>query len=178
MQFRLIGITGAYIASGGNARFEETIPTSQLELLLSDVSKYRISIDSSEGIVKTPEYVALHQIVKNARGNFVVVYREGERWAKLSCQDQGPGICYENGTPLPPEKLPMVFGNFSTRKNGGLGLQFTKRLIELRKGDIEIISSPVYGHASEYSTLTRMSRIIQEPGFNGTRFTLYFPRTI
>ena len=177
LKFKLLGLTGAYLASGGEQSYEQRIPLSQLEFLLDKVSRFQIVAVFGEGFIKSPEYAALYQIVKNARGNAVVSYKEGGKWAKLSIQDNGTGILDEDGNPMPPERLHEIFGEFSTRKNGGLGLQVARRLMELRRGDIEVVSSPIGSLAGEYSTLTGLSQVIDSPRFHGTKFTLYFPRT-
>lgn len=177
-QYRLLGLAGAYIACNGNNKLQETVPAANLEFLLSGVSKHAISACVEDGNVQTPEVAALYQIVKNARSDFILSYHGEGNCARFRFQDEGSGIRDEEGKPMPAERLHEIFGTFSTRKSGGLGLQLVKRLLELRRGNIEVISSPTDGPAIEYGTLTNMSRIILEPEFRGTRFTLYFPKTV
>lgn len=174
MQFRVSGLAGAYFVSEGNPRFKEDIPLPILKFLLENVSKYKMSAQLPPEHATVPEAEAMYQIVRDARGNFTLSYSNGGRLAKLVYQDDGPGFRYSNSYEVPAAELKEFFNGFSTT-GGGFGLSAAKRLMELRKGSIDLVSAPSGRWGKNYNTGTKSYTTIPSPGFKGARFTLEFP---
>lgn len=91
----------------------------------------------------------IRQILGNVIGNAVkftsegsvkvVVETQGERWAKLSVTDTGPGIAPEDQTAIFDEYRQV--GDVAARRAGsGLGLAITRRLLQMHEGRIELES--------------------------------------
>ncbi|MDC0676987.1 sensor histidine kinase [Sorangium atrum] len=67
--------------------------------------------------------------------------REGERTARISVRDRGPGV--------PPQHLPRIFDRFFTTDEGrdgtGLGLAIVKSVVEAHGGAVTVESAPGEG---------------------------------
>ena len=92
---------------------------------------------------KTPLQTSLRNLLSNAikhhdkqEGNIEIkVYDQGE-YCVFEIQDDGPGI-----PPALQDRVFMLFQTMTTNKDSsGLGLAFSKRMIEAHDGKIEIIS--------------------------------------
>ena len=182
--FRSFGITSAYLASGGNERFVSKIPQSQIEYLLEDMQKlqpgprYKINFGNvSQGEIKSSEYIALCQLVKNARGDANIEIRENPNYRSLSVTDNGPGIVDKDNVPLPEERLHEIFGGYTSKKTGGgLGLQVVRRLAQLRGGYVNVTTKTKGNEPIGFST--KFGAIPPEhiQRETGTRFTIYVPK--
>lgn len=83
---------------------------------------------------------AIEAIGNNSEGNIsLLVYKTIKGNTGIELTDNGCGI--------PTEKLEQVFMPFYTTKStgSGIGLAFTKQIINLHKGEINIISAPGQG---------------------------------
>lgn len=182
--FRLLALSIAYLASGGtDARFLAHVDSSQLEYLLgrkrdSEFSLIRRGIRQS-GLIPSTVYFAVHQLAKNSKSDYKTDYKESTGHGVLSIQDEGPGLLdRETKGHLPADRIHEIFLEYTTKsKNGGLGLQVAKRLMELSHGWIGVISRAGDGNVYSYSTSTgKLECLGPMPGYKGAGFRLYFPR--
>ena len=148
-RYRAFCLTMPYVASGGDPQFLSQIPTEWLSPLLSSLSTNRhvdVTVsDRSPSSITTAQYVALEQLVKNARRGLSVEIDDTDYHTLLSVSDKGPGLYHEpvedQPVPLPDNLVPTIFGDFSTREYGGFGLQLVKALTEFDGGYIDVTST-------------------------------------
>ncbi len=180
--FRMFGVTMAYLASNGDPRFISKISASQIPYLLrSHQSTGNIGcLVIEDCIIQSPEYIALFEIAKNAPTSYILRIRKNSHIV-ISVHDNGEGICYKaegksEPIPLPPEKMHEIFEGLTAKEKGGVGLQVAKRLMELRGGHIVVETktqnSPYHWI---YSTETQKESPFCSSGKPGTTFTLYTP---
>ena len=201
--YRMFGITMGYLATSGNKKFQRNIPLSQLQYLLSPIPRKENGLneitDSMHGFendqteITNIDFVVLAQIVKNASSKFDIEYSESKTHHVITFQDYGTGILDNDGKALPPDRMHEIFGSFSTT-GGGLGLQIADRLMQLRGGYIEVISTTPEWGSIRYSTLRTHQGDALDPHnlevksnssgrddatmspFIGTRFKLFIPK--
>ena len=177
--FRLFGITMGYLASDGNEKYTSKIFSPQIPCLLNAVSGHGLQSSSiQESAIRSPVYIAIFEAAKNTPTPYRLVIKKGAN-ITISIHDDGKGICYYDcgkEKPLPLERLPEIFEGFTTRADGGLGLQVAKRLIELRNGHIVVETktdkSPFH---FVYSTETGVPCQVLTSGKTGTTFTFCVP---
>ena len=174
IKFRLFGTSGAYLASGGEERFETVIPGSQLERLIRHGARHNINFQSPSLNVPSPIYVAICQIVKNAEGEIIVKMKEDDGYVSISVTDNGPGIRDIDGHPLPEDRLHEIFYRFTTKKEGGLGLQVVRRLAQLRSGYVNVTTKTEGNKPISYSTLFGPIPAEKFDGSSGTRFAIHY----
>ena len=179
---RLTAIAMAYLATPAEQRnaFETEVPLSLLPRLLKSSIGLGVNTiwELHDGSVTAPTYTSVYQIVKNSKYSFSL---KAEPWGAygvlLSYADGGSGLLDELGQPLPQERVHEIFGNFSSRQGGGLGLQVVKALIHSQGGSIYVQSRTQDGPTVEYhsrpSGENQPSR--GERSLIGTTFTLYQP---
>jgi len=186
---KLFGSSMAYLASGGKEKFSLPVPLDRMQYLLPGaVGSYelrKMTLEEIEqGTIRSPEYVSLCQLAKNAGRNalvnktagFFVSSRREQDYVVLSVRDQGTGILDGEGNPLAIEKLPGIFGSYSTKKNGGLGLQIVLNSIQLRGGHIKVVTTTDTGPTLCYDTREHHASKGLERRERGTEFSLYIPR--
>lgn len=176
-QYRAFSLTIAYLALDGNPKYTAQLPLSLLPAIIYS-PKYDFVFEPGENDqtrILTPEYVALLQIIKNAPVKPTLRYHFNNDQIALEVADQGAGIKDREGQPLALESLGQIFGNFTTKSQGGLGLQIAKELVHLRGGYI-VVETKSEGHpARSYSTLTEVAHETDRE-LPGTTFTVNVPR--
>lgn len=173
--FRLFGLTMGYLASDGDPAYLVSFPSSQLDVLLTSSSRYnRDVLAYSTRPVSNIEFVALHQIVKNAPTRWGLYATNDGAYTRYMVEDQGMGIRHKDKTPLRAEELPQLFDEFSTNE-GGLGLQIAKKLIQSIGGYIEVVSTTDRATV-RYSTADHSTETQDSSGYRGTLFSVYVPR--
>lgn len=172
----LFALTMAYIASGGNKGYRSDVSIQEVEFLLGYALNRRINFTANaEGTIKNLHFVALYQLVKNARRGARVSIKRSDGYLALSVQDSGRGILDENGAPMPKEKIPDIFNGYSIKKDGGLGLMVVKRILELYEGHVEVTTTTPHNPTIGYSTKSnRVYSIIPRMQL-GTKFDLFIP---
>lgn len=189
--YRTLVLTMADLGLDGALDFVTKLPVSQLEYLLSLDGENLPTVTCTSLDLKTinsREYVCLYQLVKNVpvsigerRWVDINIYDLGEKHL-LVVRDNGSGILDKDGNPISAERLPEIFGDYSSRKGGGLGLQLVKALVELpppngkrtEKGYVSVSTKSEKGAPLFYSTSDRISRTLESNFAPGTEFTLYF----
>jgi len=185
----------ADLGLGGAPAYVTRIPISQLsDLLYQEMTEPVIpTVTNSTPEYKTinsREYISLYQLLKNvpepAGGRKVSVDIEISRGTEerlLVVRDNGPGIMDREGNPISAERLPEIFGEYSSREGGGLGLQLVKALVELsssegrraEKGYVNVSTRSEKGSALFYSTSEAVPGTLErELARSGTEFRLYF----
>lgn len=174
--FRLFGLTMGYLASDHNTDYLSFFPPSQLDSLLTSSSQRsrKIHIPVSHDLSNV-EYVALHQIVKNAPAHWELYARNEGISTKYLIEDVGGGIRHKDKKPLTVYELPEIFNEFST-KDGGHGLQIARHLIHSLGGHIEVVTTTEKG-TLRYSTRYEKAESSASSGIHGTLFSVYVPHT-
>lgn len=178
MPYRSFCLAMAYLASGGDNRFTSYIPVGQIQHFLQGSNNYKFEFKADQNdhdSILIPEYISLLEIVKNAPLAPVVRYGIRDKYAFIQIQDSGQGIRNKDGTPLSPEKLHEIFGEFSTREKGGLGLQVAKELVHLRGGHIVVETRAEGEQTFSYSTKTKTVKEVHLKE-KGTTFEIYLPK--
>lgn len=172
-----------FISRGTNP----TLSATQTGLLVShDLSEKPSNfcvLDSLTGEFSADEYVALAQLVKNAKRHgygkiikslpstdacYIALSNERQPENTLMVTDSGTGIA--------PEVLPTIFDAYSST-GGGLGLQVVRRIAEMRGGYAEVTSTRVGGASHRYATnfLSGITNISFKPLDHGTEVRVYLP---
>ncbi|HLD72348.1 MAG TPA: ATP-binding protein [Candidatus Nanoarchaeia archaeon] len=193
--YRALVLAMADLGLGGAPAYVTRIPISQLsDLLYQEMTEPVIpTVTNSTPEYKTinsREYISLYQLLKNvpepAGGRKVSVDIEISRGTEerlLVVRDNGPGIMDREGNPISAERLPEIFGEYSSREGGGLGLQLVKALVELsssegrraEKGYVNVSTRSEKGSALFYSTSEAVPGTLErELARSGTEFRLYF----
>ncbi|HIG95283.1 TPA: sensor histidine kinase [Candidatus Woesearchaeota archaeon] len=174
--YRAFCLAMAYLASEGDKQFVWNMPVQQLPYC---TPAQRQGIDwqiKKDGTIASPEYVALCQILKNAPTRVAVTYIDTGAYDGLSIQDSGEGIRDREGRPLPPERMGEIFGDFTTKEDGGgLGLQVAKELAHLRKGDITVVTTTRGERGNQtyaYNTGDHIGSVFPPQEKTGTRFLI------
>jgi hypothetical protein len=174
--YRAFCLAMAYLASDGDNRFTSELPVSQMQNFLRN-KKYEFEFNPKEqddNSIHSPEYVSFLQIVKNAPGKPVVRYEVNDGYGVLIVQDSGKGIKDRDGEPLSSERLGTIFAKFTSRKEGGLGLQVAKELVHLRGGHIVVETTTEGNPTISYDTSTRVVTEVAQRKV-GTTFEIYTP---
>lgn len=184
--YRAFCLAMAYLASDGDERFVWKIPVQQLPYC---TPAKHAGIEWGEGnsplfeissMIGSPEYVALCQILKNAPTRVRASRRLSGYGGVLRAKDFGEGIRDAEGRPLPPERLGEIFGDFTTKRDGGgLGLQVAKELVHLRKGFIAMATTTrgEQGyHTCGYNTDSNHGEAFPPEDKTGTTFLICTPR--
>ncbi len=123
------------------------------------------------------DLVTINQLVKNVpRGTDMwagvdLRYKDSEHFHHLFVRDIGSGVDGD----ISPQNLERCFGDYSSRKNGGLGLQLVRELAHMRGGHV-VAATTSKGSAwtKVYWTGDRSLRL--EPtqrDWHGSRFDVY-----
>lgn len=172
---RLFGLTMGYLASGHHPDYLSFFPPSQLEHLLTSASPKSREIHTAVSHhLSNVEYVALHQIIKNAPARWELYAKNDGLSTHYLIQDSGSGIRHKDQTPLTADELPEIFNEFST-KDGGHGLQIARHLIHSLGGHIEVITTTEKG-TLRYSTQDEKAGSSASFGVYGTLFSVYVPQ--
>jgi hypothetical protein len=166
----------AYIGTDGQWPVPTIHPATAGYMIRENLSGSRrdhVTINTIEDSLAADEYLCLQQLAKNSRGQAEVTVRASKEDVVLIVGDNGTGILDKDGAPMPREKIPDIFGEYSTT-GGGLGLQIVKRIADLRKGYVTV-DTQAGEQASYYDT--REKHAIPVPsGRPGTVFAVYLPR--
>lgn len=119
------------------------------------------------------------QWIKNAAyaggSDIRVCLEAGEDHECLTVADNARGIVDAQGNPVSPQELHTIFGDFSTKKGGGLGLQLVKALVEMRGGVLSVASKtathPVQAFSQNPDILP-----VPERTEKGTTFQVLMPK--
>ncbi|MDD4319213.1 MAG: hypothetical protein PHW10_02730 [Candidatus Peribacteraceae bacterium] len=116
-----------------------------------------VAIDPRIAMLRSEYVTLLSQFQKNARlhaPRLSTTIRPEKEDLLLRVEDDGPGLCLQDGTPFTPEMIPVLFRtDFSTKKeNGGFGLQLVNAIVEARKGAIAVCSIPADGKPRSWSS--------------------------
>jgi signal transduction histidine kinase/ActR/RegA family two-component response regulator len=115
----------------------------------------RVSFPGAAGAQVEADRTRLKQVLLNLLSNAVKYNREGGT-VVLECAAAGPGrlrlAVVDTGMGLRPDQVAALFQPFNRlgQENGvqegtGIGLVFTRRLVELMKGEIGVTSTPGVG---------------------------------
>ena len=176
----------AYLATGDN-RFSVEVATRNVPELLQgmDSGKLRCTYDVNRvQKISSEQFLAMHQLVKNAKrkvygakeaslspesvkDNLEVKLKESDSQLVLTVKDYGTGIS--------ADILPRIFGTY-TEGGIGIGLQFVKRILDLKRGYAEVISTQPGKATFEYGTRANSSIKLAENLPQETSFALYFPK--
>jgi len=173
---RLFALGAAYLATEGDSRFSANLPASQIKSLIQYTTRrsFEFTIERDD-LINCAVYTVFYQVMKNSQWDIQCRYQRDENGGMLHYQDGATGILDQDGKPISKDKLPSIFGEFSTRKRGGLGLQVTKALIDLLGGSIQVISSNEGRAPIKYDTKTGVIETLAQDKHTGTQFKLYFP---
>ncbi len=174
--FRLFGLTMGYLASDHHPNYLSFLPPQQLEPLLTSASLKSRKIQTPiSHTISNVEYVALHQIVKNAPAHWELYARNEGTSTRYLIEDLGGGIRHKEKTPLTADELPEIFNEFST-KGSGHGLQIARHLIHSLGGHIEVVTTTEKG-TLRYSTQQEKAESSAPFGVQGTLFSVYVPHS-
>ena len=175
-----VGLTALSYLATGDKNFLVQVDSGNVPDLLRVMNSDRIKCSYDFGkiqAISSDQYIAIHQLVKNAwkkvQNNGVIdetiEVRLKETYSQMvvTVKDNGAGIS--------DDKLPIIFGNY-TEGGTGIGLQIVKRIMDLRKGHIEAVSTVPEGGTFRYDTKSNTTVKIGEHQPQGTAFTLYFPK--
>ncbi len=182
----------AYLASGKNEKYIESIPFGNAAKIFSDAIRgedgnLKVALTSKSdpsAMIDTPEFVSLFEMAKNIAkygGNSMemgkrILLSQGEDETTIS--DYGNGIRHKEGNPAGNEYLPSIFEKGVTTNGTGLGLYFSKLLsTEVRKGSISIHTGFPEDFSKDvvYSTVYPVAVELQDKLRKGTSFTIYTP---
>jgi len=193
VNMRQFSLTMAYLASYGDSRFLSRIPVSQIPHLLEPLThelNFEVDAENLDAIL-TPEYVAAYQMIKNAKRqitnkkvgssiklSLTTKQFAGMPYSVITVEDNSTGILDNEGNPVPAEGLAAILCGQSTT-GSGVGLQAARHIVELRKGNLEILTKteknqlPIYFSLS--NNLRTYDKQLEAP--TGTRFTITVPKT-
>lgn len=178
----------AYLASGGDNQFLFEIPISDIKHLAS------VNFDDNKQVIERTsrapkkitnlELVTCYQCMKNAKTfsrEIKIKFDSNEDYNLISVADNGYGLVYRDserrGKPIPIELIPRIFEDFTTKKEGGLGLELSKEILALMGGGIEVITTREEGPTIRYSTLDYLPPDeITKRSETGTEFILKSPK--
>lgn len=173
--------------STGDEKFIIPIKPDDAKQFLVQIDGYRPNCSYQfDGIEDVPSnvYLAMHQLVKNSAENLEDAKKKPRHPNKIEDKieiilknkaDSYTLIVKDAGTGIPSDKLPIIFGAY-TDGGTGIGLQVVKRIADLRKGYVEVVSTPgertfrYNTHSGEFSEMWRQPQ--------GTTFTLCLPKAI
>jgi len=170
-----------YIATGDKSFLVQVNAQNIPSLLEQMVHGANCSYDF-DGVqaIHSDQYFAIYQLAKNAKRNLYglkvsnipvnevveIKIQEDSAYVSVAVRDEGTGI--------PEDVLPKIFGTYTTGGTG-IGLQVVKRILDLRGGYAEVISTQSGKPTFKYDT--RINAVcITEPKPQGSTFTLYFPK--
>lgn len=168
-----------YLATKGE-HFVEPIPTEHLSDLVKSRGLPFTQVEAlsfgviDPGVLLPPEYLAVCQYITNARGRFAVSVKLGDTEKTIQVRDYGHGLLNEDGTPMRPEKLSTIFSEYSTKKNGGLGLQLVRDVHALLGGSYEVYSTTEAGTGVHFSSSSGVSEV-PPAKLTGCTFISHFP---
>ena len=149
----LVNQTLEFSRSNLNAIFEERsineIITDAIELYSNKIEEKSISLEldlDERNITAMVEANHFKEVVMNLIQNAIEAVEEGTGKIKISTRESAGNVVVEvwnNGLPIPPDKLEKIFQPFYTTKTHGtgLGLPICKKIIEdEHKGKIKAVS--------------------------------------
>lgn len=167
---------GNTIAILGNSsdNYDQKISIPDIAMLLTETEKRMQVKNELSGTIQDGEYVILYQFVKNAPKGIKVIMRGNVDYKNLTVSDTGRGLYDKEGLPLPKDKIPEIFGDFSTKK-GGLGLRLAKRLSELYGDYIEVKTTTARNPTLMYNTRDKIVYEATPHMRIGSEFSLHIP---
>ena len=176
---RIILTLIAYLSTG-NKRFLVPIDTCSFPELLENLVGYRSNCHYDfAGFQSVPSdvYFAVHELVKNARENLV---NDGISVTFRLEDSNLVAIVKDNGTGISADKLPKIFGSYTDKEqDSGIGLQVVKRMVDLKGGYVDVISTELGKHTFKYDTKFGKVQRVGQPltqEISGTYFILNFPK--
>lgn len=130
--------------------------------------------------ISTAVYFSIYQMIKNAfyyKAKAVsVAFEETDEHQAVHVNDNGFGIRDAQGNPMPSSELPQIFGAYSSRPDGGLGLEAVKNITEMQNGKVAVATRAL-GHESIQSWSEDPS-LAAKPvqGIAGTNFVLRYEK--
>ena len=183
--FHIFTTTMVALVEGMASKCIYSFPTENLKLFLG--ATHNDNADVSIGgihpnqTITNVEYVALWQAMKNAYqsegARISIDLSEDSRGRNITVQDYGTGLVDAMGQPLSRFQMPKVFGEYTTKNTGGLGLQVIREITELCGGSVELRSRAVTVQ-SPYSVKPGQlfARRMKGGTPAGLQVRLYFPR--
>lgn len=164
---------------GRGSEYVLPIPTIKVPLLTEILLNQPFSFASSLKSIDSDVYISMAQLLTNA--SKVITRSEHPRlteddvFARVS-KNSNYTICTvkDTGSGIHPEHLPLLFGSFTTGGTG-IGLQLVKRILELRGGFAEVVTSQGNG-TFQYDTRSNAVQSVPAQREKGTTFSLYFPK--
>ena len=175
---RTIGLAMAYLSSDGDPRYVTKIPTSQLDYIWPGAPSGRdLKINSVDSITNI-EYTVIQQFIRNAKTRPQIQMQKEQGYLVTIVSDNGMGILDEEERQIQKGEIGKIFGNFTTKHEGGTGLIVADRLAQLSGGYIELISVTEGNPAIVYNTRTKRAIEMHVPFQHGARFTLFTPANL
>lgn len=183
---RYLGLSMLSLASQGNPQYDVPISLSRIPSLLSIGPNIHppssCTTQSSLSAIDLPVWFALYQVAKNARGNYEITIDHDDASLKIAVSDTGPGLVTASNIPMTKENIPTIFGDYSSRRGGGLGLKLVKRFTEILSGNVEVVSRAKNAEGSSitmrYNTNEKDAQTLSDSKLEtGCTFTLTVPKT-
>ena len=170
----------AYLSTG-DRRFLIPVDTCIFPGLLDSLARRHLNCSNNfTGFQSVPSdlYFATYQLVKNARENLVNC--DISTTFRLEYNNLVV-IVKDNGTGISADKLSKIFGTYTDKEYGtGIGLQVVKRIVDLKGGHVDIISTEQGKRTFKYDTRSDKVQQVGQPltrEISGTYFILYFPKS-
>jgi signal transduction histidine kinase len=130
------------------------------EILGKRFARYCVNTKQIPPTITMADLACLLQFIKNA-GKYGTIIRGKDTgiYNSIEVISDSP-LVDENGNPLPKERIPELFGSFSTKGRIGVGLQIAKRLMELQEGFIGVETQGEDNIRYEYNTQSNRVSIV------------------
>ena len=172
---RTVSLTMAYLASGGDAKYVSAVPTSQIPFFVpGNKMIWEPELVECESITIV-DYIILRQFIRNAKTYCSPEIKNAGSYNIIFVADKGTGIVDKDGIQISKEEIGKIFGNYTTKREGGTGLIVADRLAQLSGGYIELVSVTEGNPAIVYNTKTKSAIEMPAPFQRGARFTLFTP---
>lgn len=167
-----------YVATGYK-KFLTNVEITDLPDLLRNITHkrtYSFNFDAFER-VDSDIYFGIVQLAKNAKKSLARArheYNDDVRTIDVRFTHRIPYnifVVEENGDGIPKDKLPELFGSYTTGGTG-IGLQLVKRVADLREGHVKAVSTFNGYQTYSYDTKSNRTEKIDQK-LRGTAFKIY-----